>query len=614
MSHIISIDYGVLFNELCHDLQIPSRTVDYCNRRLKHEGIKFLTVTLPMLGNGITQAVELGSLLKVKHKLTHFRWKGSALHHFDELTSDIFEKDGKPKVDIAFALWRIRQFSLYFYKLSLDFDEKDLSTAETSFKYVDSTVGSFDESFAEKMRKNLESSYVFPQIHEVFSQCRPRFGPGTFSTSSKGSNPYWAEKSTDACINGFVSRFQGFEGFFKSIPSYRGILNKRDSDTSDYSEVCFVPKDSRGPRVITREPLFQLKGQLSFFDYFSRYFERATNKRINFTDQLVNRELAQVGSIKGQFATLDLKEASDRVPYRLVKHLSRFIPVLSYFTKLRSTKAKLPSGEFVNLNKLAGMGSGLTFIWLALICHTAIATEISTRSGIPFTQASKEVYVYGDDVIVSSCHVEYAFNALKKVGLVVNKEKSFFRKTLGSYKCFRESCGGDYYGGVEVGIQRIKLTGCNPIVSRLEKRLTFGSNKAQVITVLNAHAAEMSLNGHRSVAKYLYKQIAASCGRLPKAGRPSSIISEVTREFISYTPSGTGLYSVVKATCSRPEIVISPGISELWHYSQSLRPKVESSDIHDSIRISPQQNEMTVPRSYQLKTVKVSEYSLLARD
>lgn len=620
MTTNFSINYVTLFNELCHDLQIPSRTVEYCLKRVKHEGLSFLTVTLPKLANQVTLAVELGSIVHVKHELTAFDWKGNALRHFDELILDIFETDGSVKIntDLSFPLWRLRQFSLYFYKLCLSFKDADLVDAEKTFLEVDSSVGAYDNNFVESMRKNMETYYKFPKFTDVLANNRPRFGPGTFSDNQQNRKkiPYWLEKVTPAFTNGYLPKCEAYKGYFKEIPSYVNTLIKLDVDTADYSEVCFVPKDSRGPRVITREPAHQLKVQMSFFDYFSKFFEVKTKNRINFSDQGINQNLARIGSIKGDYATLDLKDASDRVSYDLVKQMSRFVPVLRSFLKFRSSEALLPSGKKHKLKKLAGMGSGLTFIWLALVCHTAIATEISQRTGVHYNDAASSVFVYGDDIVVSSCHVDYAQQALKKVGLAVNSNKSFYRKVLGSYKCFRESCGGDFFGGTDVGISRLKLQGCSLVVDRLTTRLIFSNSVAQTVTKVNAHAAEMSLNGHKSVSKYLYNLIKGTCGALPKMRKPSAVVGEVTREFIDYPTSSTGQYHLVKVTCTRAAIKsdLVNDISGTWHYSQSLNSKKESDMFQSGYTFSTrstEQFEMTVPRSYVFQRTKVSGYSLM---
>lgn len=612
----LTLDYVELFKALCHDLDIPSRTQQYCLKRLNCEGLTFLTVTLPKLANLVLQGIELGSLSLVKQDFTCFRWKGNALVDFDKLLCDLFCVDGSVKSNAdPVTLWRIRQLSHYFYKLNLEFSDEQTRQAEIQFNKVEQEISEspMDCGFIDSMRKNLETSYDFPSYDRVFSDNRPRMGPGTFSTVTKAKEPWFVNKISSGSVNGYLPYCEPFKGFFKLVPSVKNSLVPLMEDTAPYSEVMFVPKDSRGPRTIVREPLFALKGQMSFFDYFSRFFEKNTNSRINFSDQMINRSLARQGSISGDWSTIDLKEASDRVSFDLVKRLSKNIPVLRFFLKFRTSEAVLPSGLKLKLSKLAGMGSGLTFVWLALICHTSIATEISRRTGQPFSVTSKDVYVYGDDIIVRSCHVNYAFDALSKVGLAVNKPKSFYRKVLGHTECFRESCGGDYYAGNDVGITRFKAQNCKSVIDRVSTKITFG-NTATALSVVNAHAAEMSLAGHRKVAWYLYLQLERACSsKFPFARVPSSNFTRVTREFISKPRNEiTGMYSTVSVLCTRPVISDYPVISEYWHYAGAIRPSVvDSLSYLDKIAPPLRQFEITVPREVYVTRRRISGFALM---
>lgn len=600
------LDYVTVLSSLCADLDIPSHSRCIFLSRCKAEGFTFANVILPKLNDYLLQSLNRGSLL-TQQEFTFFRFKRKAPHVLHGLIDEIFDIDTGLLLEkpCTIAIWRIRQISLYFYKLSLKFTESQVSAAESKFIDTDKQIGTaLDIKFVDRMRKHIESSYSFPNSgHHVLSACRPRFGPGTFA-GSVGKLPYWLAKTTDPILNGYRHRDNGISGFFKSIPSFKNILFKHQNDSSDCSEVLFVPKDSRGPRTIAREPIFALKAQMSFFDYFSRFFERETCGRINFSDQSTNRSLAELGSRDGSWATIDLKEASDRISFDLVKTLSRNIPAMNFFLRFRSSEAKLPSGERIRLKKLAGMGSGLTFVWLALVCHTAVATEISMRTGVSFKDAARDVYVYGDDIVIKSCHVSYALSALPKVGLSVNEGKSFWRQTRDKAPCFRESCGGDFFAGSDVGITRIKLSNCNVEIDRVVKRIRF-ENTPLALAALNAHGAELALNGHIKTSRIIYGMLAQACGKLPKTRNSIPIVSEVTREFVDYPVDSVGTYSKVTVTCLRPVIVADPRISQLQNYSAALKPKV-GSVLLEIPRPATGQFEIAVPRVLSAVRRKVS--------
>jgi len=58
----------------------------------------------------------------------------------------------------------------------------------------------------------------------------------------------------------------------------------------------------------------------------------------------------------------------------------------------------------------------------------------------------KSVRVYGDDIIIPTDMVSEALRSLTAYGFVVNRHKSFWNGK------FRESCGGDFYDGIDVSV------------------------------------------------------------------------------------------------------------------------------------------------------------------
>jgi hypothetical protein len=85
----------------------------------------------------------------------------------------------------------------------------------------------------------------------------------------------------------------------------------------------------------------------------------------------------------------------------------------------------------------------------AMVFFLAIVTSKLVRSGCRLTsrevyRKSRDVYVYGDDLIVSADMAPLVVEDLEAFGLKVNAAKSFWTGK------FRESCGGDYYDGVDI--------------------------------------------------------------------------------------------------------------------------------------------------------------------
>jgi len=199
------------------------------------------------------------------------------------------------------------------------------------------------------------------------------------------------------------------------------------------TRMCLVPKDSRGPRVISCEPNYAIWIQLGIMEalYDRIQSHPLTKGFVNFTDQTVNGRLALEGSLSRVYSTLDLKDASDRVSLALVECV---FPerILTWLKASRSSATMLPNGKIFEYSKFAPMGSALCFPVLALVVWAALkASDV-------------DAYVYGDDVVVPTDKVGIAIVALERVGLRLNKDKCC---TTGF---FRESCGVDAYKGIDV--------------------------------------------------------------------------------------------------------------------------------------------------------------------
>nr|APG77192.1 hypothetical protein [Sanxia levi-like virus 1] len=453
-----------LFACLLRDLCIDNVSRDYLLRRLNAEGVKFLTVTLPGLWKSTLISMERGFF--VYEENTSFARKRKLPLVMNGLFRRIFDARGYLLADpCEKALLAIRQVCEYWYKCAFTFSEDQLDSATKSFLSVEDTMknskGSISESFVDECRKSFETYYkplVNAKLEDVLELHRPSNGPGSVHVGGIFADMTVPELklSTSALVGTCRVDQKPFAGFFKAYPASSERITHVDE--WKLSEVMFVPKDSRGPRVISKEPLYLLKMQMSFLKWSTEALERITNYRINFKDQSKNRALALQGSIDRLTSTADLKEASDRIRYSVARTIYGNSPVFYYFlTKGRSTHSVLrtkKSVKTVRLTKLSGMGSGLTFPILALTIHIAVCTRIAKRYGLPYKEVMDLVYVYGDDLIVPTKYYDCVQSALEGVGLALNASKSFSKGP------FRESCGGDYLNGKEVVPLRLKLASC----------------------------------------------------------------------------------------------------------------------------------------------------------
>lgn len=206
-------------------------------------------------------------------------------------------------------------------------------------------------------------------------------------------------------------------------------------DVVEGSSLSCVPKTKDISRTICSEPSLNMFFQLGA----GRIIERLLQKFYHIDLSLqpdINRSLAKLGSIDGSYATIDLKSASDSISLNLVR---AFLPpeVLESLMRIRSTKTRI-EGEYIDLHIMSSMGNGFCFplqtMIFAMICEFAYR-KLSIKA---------KPHVFGDDIICVSEAYDLICQLLECLGFIVNDTKSF------STGPFRESCGNDYYSGVNV--------------------------------------------------------------------------------------------------------------------------------------------------------------------
>jgi len=198
------------------------------------------------------------------------------------------------------------------------------------------------------------------------------------------------------------------------------------------ASLSFVAKNAKTYRTIVTEPPLNSMFQLGVGDYM---FERLARSGLNLRSQELNQNLACLGSLTDALATLDLESASDTVALGLVTDLLPFDWALflsrGRSSRVRSSRNKDP----ITLSKFSSMGNGFTFPLESLI-FWAIAGSCCERGEV--------VTVYGDDIILPTSRVALCVEVLTACGFIINRKKSY---TTGP---FRESCGKDYYRGMDV--------------------------------------------------------------------------------------------------------------------------------------------------------------------
>jgi hypothetical protein len=256
------------------------------------------------------------------------------------------------------------------------------------------------------------------------------------------------------------------EYYFASLTH---VCDKLDEwySSEDYvpcAKVLLVPKDAKGPRLISCEPKETMWIQQGLMAKLYTAIEShpLTRGSVNFTDQTPNQRAAKAGSIDSSLCTLDLSEASDRVRLDVVQRLfpENWAEAL---TAARSTSTVLPSGDVVWLSKHAPMGSACCFPVMALVIWSILAAALPPGS---------KILVYGDDIVVPNECYALSVRVLEALHLRVNTSKSYATGP------FRESCGKEYIDGIDITPVRLRAFPHDDAESRA-RTIAFANNCSQ---------------------------------------------------------------------------------------------------------------------------------------
>lgn len=467
---------------------VSNEDIVYMERRVRAEGLTFLTVTLPALGKLMYQSFETGQLLDCED---FKRVKGRPYPYFlRKAWETLFDEQGRLRwyESSPNNLWRfvcdqdkgasanaarvISQLTMIYYKLKLPYSTDQLSSTFSKFIETEKELSNHTIDWNAKLPVLIGGSacsvtYVLTRARYLVRrllhrsdpmEVAPRHGSGASACKTKP----WERYANPRFIPKLDAVYPYTEYFVTSINhlAEMGGLDSMVHTENPMARVAVVPKDSRGPRLISTEPreyMFIQQGLMAkLYETIDSY--PLVSGQLSCVDQFRNRQLAHDASVWGTHATLDLKDASDRVTLELVEYLfpENWVRCLK---ACRSESTVLPDGTIVPFKKFAPMGSAVCFpveaiVFWAITVAAARGSDpgyldnlFSNRA--PLTSASDKFAVFGDDIICPVEHVKNVVFSLEAVGLRVNTSKCY---TQGP---FRESCGGDYFEGVDITPIRI---------------------------------------------------------------------------------------------------------------------------------------------------------------
>jgi len=434
--------------------------------RIEHEGMSFLTITLPTFGKDFESCLDQG-LVSPKTFLA-FRKSGSCLPSFLRGFTELVFDSGtgilldNPNVE---AIYAIRQLTLTFSKMLLPCtparERKAMSEyiqCDKEVNYADSILPDSDVSEFGRMGRLLFGRLFSAVDRDIYTgSIVPKHGPGAtaekLTSNGKYLNGYWTDRLEEV--------FHVGDFLFPNARYFNEHYDEVDflePEAEMPSRVISVPKTQKTPRIIAIEPTTVQYVQQGLLESITNHTQSSLmNGFIGSDSQEPNQLLAQKGSSDGSLATLDLSEASDRVSLKLVEELLANNPLSKRaILACRSQRASVPGHGEITLSKFASMGSALCFPIEAMVFLTIIFLAIEKEQGYRFSKESDfrrflgRVRVYGDDLIVPIDYVHTVVDQLEHFGARVGRHKSFW---IGR---FRESCGKEYYEGHDVSIVKVR--------------------------------------------------------------------------------------------------------------------------------------------------------------
>jgi hypothetical protein len=518
-----------VLRQLSMDLDLSvERDLRRIEDRIEHEGLSFLTITLPQLSDALERGIEAGTFTCPSAFAQH----GRLPRFLGGFFKRVFDLDGRLLDNpCPFTIAGIRQVCRFFKKLKLPCSEKKNRLAIRHFIEVE---GELRQMTSQVERKDVILdkiagilwSQVFPELSYLDLVCH--HGPGVTADRYAHNQRHRVTKWNHRSEYTFPSDLHCYPNYGVAAEIGGTGEGTGRTDGVEYLKVkeeipvrvVFVPKTQTAPRVIAIEPSHVQYMQQSLKDviYTTLETHALTRHSIRFSRQDVNQRLAYKASKDRRLATLDLKDASDRVHLHLVQRLFKTSGLLEYLEDARSLHALLPDGTNIVLFKYASMGSALCFPVESMVFYTLIQSAMHILDGgRPSSRSicrySKLIDIYGDDIIVPVEYADFVVKYLESYALKVNVSKSF------KASAFRESCGADFYDGVPV----------NPVYARMVPYDDSQRWDASTIMSWNATADLFYMRGQWLVAQEIRDLLRRVVKRtIPRARKPGSGLSHLS--------------------------------------------------------------------------------------
>jgi hypothetical protein len=528
-----------LLESLFNDIQRLNPAVEGLDRdlltikkRFENEGYGFLTVALPSLDDALLQGLSSGRFTCP----TGFKSlsEGAIPRFLSGMLCEVFEPFSgclRESPDEG-VLKSLRELLRLFKKTQLPSDAEDYlhKKAVEEFFRCDDLAGQVILPDLIDHQIGLVSKLILNDLSSrPFDMMSFKHGPGAVE-EGYSVNQKWLALSESVKNAEFDTVSYGYDAFGTILSDLSersvvvestGQLLSSDRASRRTARLITVPKNSSSRRTITVEPMLNQFIQQGLNIQLRESITRCRILRnsLALTDQSKNQTLALEGSRYGNWATIDLKSASDLLSVKLVESVFRHHGLfLDHMMDCRSTSVGCDEKSTSNLRKFAGMGNALTFpvqsICFAVICIAAICSSRGQKPDYwTCLRASRSVRVYGDDIIIDSRYAQQCVDWLLKCGLIVNTKKSFLEGN------FKESCGVEAFRGVDI----------TPLYIR--HRPDNKSVEPNVIGGLVSTSNQAWMRGLYSFAACLAREVEERIGSsLPLVGRESGALGWHSRQ------------------------------------------------------------------------------------
>lgn len=530
------------------------RDVITIENRFENEGYGFLTVALPSLDSALVRGLSTGQFTcpigfkKIRGGTIPVLFSGMFCEIFDSRT-------GLLKDDVNFGVLKALHGVLLFFKktqVSPENEELLHQKAVDEFYQCDERASQVVIPDRHDHHIDRVCRYILHPLKQKETEyVAYKHGPGAvregFSSNQKWRElervvnddrylPDWAGYSEflvasvsprpggqgNWYLRGEINLPEGLPGTQESLDTVQEENLSERKPRLDSAKLISVLKNSTSRRTITIEPMLNQFLQQGLSSQLKSSIDscRVLSNCIALTHQEYNQKLALEGSRYDNWATIDLKSASDLMSLKLVKLVFRQFPDFHQrMMDCRSPVVEEASKPPLTLGKFAGMGNALTFpvqsVCFAVVCIAAILDyQGFSPSYWNVRRASRCVRVYGDDIIVHTEHAQQVVNWLQDVGLRVNIKKSFLSGN------FKESCGVEAFRGVDITPLYLRHRPDQQIV-----------DSPSVIAGFVSLSNHMWLEGLYSASTWLKDLVESAIGsRLPLVSKHSGSLGWHTRQ------------------------------------------------------------------------------------